>query len=125
MDRVDHRHGDAGPRARAAVGLADVGAARFLERFDGALGVAGQFLAAATVVLIGTVLDVEDRKLTSKRFISRPEGVNAPPRCVVPAMAGLYRADLARDTISGVYIHAIERILDAMAFEFIHSVFFS
>lgn len=30
----------------------------FLERFDGALGVAGQFLAAATVVLIGTVTAV-------------------------------------------------------------------
>ncbi len=58
------------------------------------------------VVLIGAVLDVEDRKLTSKRFITTPEGVNAPDRCKLPPMPGLYRTGLARDTIPGVYVQA-------------------
>ncbi len=58
------------------------------------------------VVLIGAVLDVEDRKLTSKRFITAPEGLNAPERCALPPMPGLYRAGLTRDTLPGIYIHA-------------------
>jgi adenylate cyclase len=55
------------------------------------------------VVLIGTVLDVEDRKLTSKRLATGVEGSTAP-RCALPdpASAGKY----VRDSISGVYIHA-------------------
>jgi adenylate cyclase len=61
---------------------------------------------AGRVVLIGTVLDVEDRILSSKRFTTWPEGMNPPPRCVVPPMDGLFRSDLRRDTIPGVYIHA-------------------
>jgi adenylate cyclase len=55
------------------------------------------------VVLIGTVLDTEDRKLSSKRFATAPEGARAA-RCalaVAPA-AGRY----ARDSIAGVYLHA-------------------
>ncbi|HUN49283.1 MAG TPA: adenylate/guanylate cyclase domain-containing protein [Stellaceae bacterium] len=58
------------------------------------------------VVLIGTVLDVEDRILSSDRFATWPEGMNLPARCVVPPMEGLFRADLRRDTIPGVYVHA-------------------
>lgn len=54
------------------------------------------------VVLIGTVLDVEDRKITSKRFATAPEGARAA-RCVLPQPPA---AGLARDSISGVYIHA-------------------
>jgi adenylate cyclase len=56
------------------------------------------------VVLIGTVLDVEDRKITSKRFATAPE---APPavRCVLPAPAAAIQ-NFARDAIAGVYIHA-------------------
>jgi len=61
---------------------------------------------AGKVVLVGSVLDIEDRKITSKRFISGPEGVGLPERCAVPVMDGLYRPDLARDTIPGVYVHA-------------------
>jgi len=61
---------------------------------------------AGRVVLIGTTLDVEDRQLTSERFATNPEGLNAPERCMVPVMAGLTRADLRRDTIPGVFIHA-------------------
>lgn len=61
---------------------------------------------AGRVVLIGTTLDLEDRKLTSERFATNPEGLSAPERCVVPVMPGLTRADLRRDTIPGVFIHA-------------------
>ncbi|HLJ20356.1 MAG TPA: adenylate/guanylate cyclase domain-containing protein [Stellaceae bacterium] len=61
---------------------------------------------AGRIVLVGTVLDVEDRRLTAERFATSPEGVNAPERCAVPVMPGLIRADFRRDTIPGVYIHA-------------------
>jgi len=57
-------------------------------------------------VLIGSVLDVEDRKLTSKRFVTAPEGSDRTPRCALPRLEGLYRADLRRDTIPGVFVHA-------------------
>jgi adenylate cyclase len=58
---------------------------------------------AGKVVLIGTVLDVEDRKITSKRFATAPEGVRAA-RCALPAPpAG---QAFKRDSIAGVYIHA-------------------
>jgi adenylate cyclase len=55
------------------------------------------------VVLIGTLLDVEDRKITSKRFATAPEGARAA-RCALPAPpAG---QTFKRDSIPGVYIHA-------------------
>ena len=61
---------------------------------------------AGKVVFVGAVLDVEDRKLTSKRFMTGREGVNLPERCALPIMRDLYRTDVRRDTIPGVYIHA-------------------
>jgi class 3 adenylate cyclase/CHASE2 domain-containing sensor protein len=57
-------------------------------------------------VFLGVVLDVEDRKITSKRLITTPDGLNAPKRCKIPVMEGLTRKDLARDSVPGVYIHA-------------------
>jgi serine phosphatase RsbU (regulator of sigma subunit) len=59
---------------------------------------------AGKVVLIGTVLDVEDRKITSKRFATAPEGPHAQWRCALPMPAAAQT--FARDSISGVYIHA-------------------
>ena len=54
-------------------------------------------------MLIGTVLDVEDRKITSKRFATAPEGARAA-RCVLPTpVAG---QKFTRNSIAGVYIHA-------------------
>lgn len=56
------------------------------------------------VVLLGIVLDAEDRKLTSKRFATAPERSSAE-RCVrgsVPPPT----AKFARDSIAGVYLHA-------------------
>ena len=58
------------------------------------------------VVLLGVVLDVEDRKITSMRLITTPDGINPPARCLIPEMPGLNRKDFARDSIPGVYIHA-------------------
>ena len=55
------------------------------------------------VVLFGTVLDVEDRKITSKRFATAPEAP-AAVRCVLPAPAGGRK--FTREAIAGVYIHA-------------------
>ncbi|MDI1265840.1 MAG: adenylate/guanylate cyclase domain-containing protein [bacterium] len=55
------------------------------------------------VVIFGTVLDIEDRRFTSKRFATGIEGARTP-RCAAestPATAGLRTS-----TIAGVYIHA-------------------
>ncbi|MBI1777748.1 MAG: adenylate/guanylate cyclase domain-containing protein [Proteobacteria bacterium] len=61
---------------------------------------------AGKVVLLGAVLDVEDRKLTSKRLATGREGTTSGERCVHPPMQGLYQEDLIRDDIPGVFIHA-------------------
>jgi len=58
---------------------------------------------AGKIVLIGTLLDVEDRKITSKRFSTAPEGARAE-RCALPLPFAGER--FARDSIAGVYIHA-------------------
>ena len=55
------------------------------------------------VVLVGTLLDAEDRKLTSKRFATAPEGARAA-RCALAAPPAGGR--FARDSIAGVYVHA-------------------
>ena len=61
---------------------------------------------AGKAVLIGAVLDVEDRKLTSKRFVTAPDGASAGSRCVLPPLPGLYRVDLKRAVVPGVEVHA-------------------
>lgn len=58
------------------------------------------------VILIGVTLDVEDRKLTSMRLATHPEGQNLPPRCALPPRAEVYNTDTTRDSIPGVYLHA-------------------
>jgi class 3 adenylate cyclase len=55
------------------------------------------------VVIFGTLLDAEDRKLTSKRFAAAPEGARAA-RCALTMPPD--NAALARTSTSGVYIHA-------------------
>jgi class 3 adenylate cyclase len=54
------------------------------------------------VVLVGSALDFEDRKLTSKRFATMPAG---PPtqRCALLAPPS---AAVTPNTINGVYVHA-------------------
>lgn len=58
---------------------------------------------AGKVVILGTLLDVEDRRLTSKRLATGVEAARAP-RCVLPLPAG--GGGPVRDSISGVYAHA-------------------
>ncbi len=58
---------------------------------------------ADKIVIFGTLLDAEDRKLTSKRLATGIEE-SAAPRCALPpARLG---ARYNRSTIAGVYIHA-------------------
>lgn len=55
------------------------------------------------VVIVGTVLEVEDRRLTSKRFTTGIEGARAP-RCAVAEQPVSGRFE--RREIAGIYIHA-------------------
>lgn len=55
------------------------------------------------VVLIGTVLDVEDRKITSTRFTGAPEGGRGERCALAAATSG---QTFIRDSISGVYVQA-------------------
>ncbi len=57
------------------------------------------------VVLLGAVLDVEDRKITSKRYMTGAEGGYRPPPCHLPAPERT-EADFRRESLPGVYIHA-------------------
>jgi class 3 adenylate cyclase len=61
---------------------------------------------AGKAVLFGAVLDVEDRKLTSRRFVTGVEGAGYGPRCALAPRPGLVREDVVRGSIPGVYIHA-------------------
>ena len=69
-----------------------------------------QHFAGRTVIL-ATVLDVEDRRLTAKRLAAEPDGANAPPRCIHPVLP---LQTVARDSLPGAYIHAaaINSLLD-------------
>jgi len=89
---------DGGSEAIPTFALADLRACNekgdgefFRRHFDG------------KVVLIATVLDVEDRQVTSKRFATAPENP-VGPRCVLPAPPP--STVFARDSIPGVYTHA-------------------
>ena len=55
------------------------------------------------IVIVGTVLEIEDRRVTSKRFTTGIQGARAP-RCVLAETAG--QRTLQRSTIAGIYIHA-------------------
>ena len=61
---------------------------------------------AGKTVLVGVVLDVEDRRPTSKRFVTGPEGAGNQPRCAIEPMAALQGPPVVRDNIPGVFIHA-------------------
>jgi adenylate cyclase len=57
------------------------------------------------IVLLGTLLNLEDRKLTSKRYATGVEGAHAP-RCTPSGVAVATDATLQRHTLAGVYVHA-------------------
>lgn len=58
------------------------------------------------VVLIGAVLDIEDRKTTALRYLSKRDGEMFAPRCVHPVMQEIYGEGVGRNSIPGVMIHA-------------------
>jgi class 3 adenylate cyclase/CHASE2 domain-containing sensor protein len=66
------------------------------------------------VVIFGTLLDFEDRKLTSKRFVTGLDGARAP-RCALPAPSTT--GHTKRSSIAGVYIHAtaVENLINREA----------
>ena len=55
------------------------------------------------VVLFGTLLDTQDRRVTSKRFATGLEGARAP-RCALPMQPTT--PQFTRNSIAGVYVHA-------------------
>lgn len=57
------------------------------------------------IVLLATGLDVEDRLMTSRRFINRPER-HTGPRCTPEPEERLRHAEFARATMPGVFVHA-------------------
>lgn len=57
------------------------------------------------MVLLGGVLDVEDRILTSGRFATLPDGAGLGPRCRVDADMAMF-SGVARNSIPGVLVHA-------------------
>lgn len=68
-----------------------------------------RFLEAAfrdRVVLVGAVLDIEDRKSTSARYLARVDSDHFAPRCQNEPMAALYDDAVARNSIPGVFVHA-------------------
>ncbi len=60
---------------------------------------------ADRIVLLGGVLDIEDRRLTSGRFATLPEGQDIGPRCVKQSVSNNYSGE-RRDLMPGVLIHA-------------------
>jgi class 3 adenylate cyclase/CHASE2 domain-containing sensor protein len=61
---------------------------------------------AGRVVLIGSMLDLEDRKVTAARYLGRRDGDGFTDRCVHPVMTSVYGDAVARQTIPGVMVHA-------------------
>jgi adenylate cyclase len=60
---------------------------------------------AGKVVLLGLTLEVEDRKLTTARWVAGDVQQQPSPRCTTPPTAKPTSA-LLRDSVSGVYMHA-------------------
>jgi adenylate cyclase len=61
---------------------------------------------AGKAVLFGVVLDVEDRKATSRRFINGPDDAGRQPRCATEPLPAFSGPQSARDSVPGVLIHA-------------------
>ena len=58
------------------------------------------------VIIFGGVLDVEDRKLTSKRFVTGSEVARSKIRCRLPVMEDLYDERVIRNSIPGAFVLA-------------------
>jgi adenylate cyclase len=71
---------------------------------------------AGKIVLFGGVLDIEDRRLTSGRFATQPEGRNLGPHCRVAIDPDSF-SGVARYDMPGILVHAaaIENLLGGTA----------
>lgn len=61
---------------------------------------------AGKIVLLGAVLDVEDRKISSLRYATVPDAAAFGDRCREDALPGLLSDEIVRDSLPGVYVHA-------------------
>jgi class 3 adenylate cyclase/CHASE2 domain-containing sensor protein len=61
---------------------------------------------AGKTIVLGTILDVEDRKVTSMRWITAPEAPATGPRCASKPRGELFDSRIVRDSIPGALIHA-------------------
>ena len=61
---------------------------------------------AGKIVLLGAVLDVEDRKISSLRYATAPDAAAFGERCREDALPGVLSDDIVRDSLPGVYVHA-------------------
>ena len=61
---------------------------------------------AGKIVLLGAVLDVEDRKISSLRYATAPDAAAFGDRCREEALPGLLSDEIVRDSLPGVYVHA-------------------
>ncbi|MEP4378379.1 MAG: adenylate/guanylate cyclase domain-containing protein [Alphaproteobacteria bacterium] len=61
---------------------------------------------AGKIVLIGLVTDLEDRKLTSLRFATAPDGEAFGERCRLEPQTERQDSPQIRDSLPGVYLHA-------------------
>ncbi|MBT5572416.1 MAG: adenylate/guanylate cyclase domain-containing protein [Alphaproteobacteria bacterium] len=61
---------------------------------------------AGRTVLVATVVDVEDRKLTSLRYAAAPDSAGFARRCQNPILQEVYEGASARSSLPGVYLHA-------------------
>ena len=58
------------------------------------------------IVIFGSALDVEDRRISSKRFINQPDRGFKPDRCIIPYNAARFGEIFDHTSIPGVFIHA-------------------
>ncbi|MGD8514001.1 MAG: adenylate/guanylate cyclase domain-containing protein [Granulosicoccaceae bacterium] len=72
---------------------------------------------ANKIILLGTILDLEDRKLTSMRLTKEAEGHNVPERCRISYDEDKWASPYVREDQPGVYIHAqaINNLLEGNA----------
>jgi adenylate cyclase len=61
---------------------------------------------ANKIILLGTILDLEDRKLTSMRLTKEAEGHHVPERCRITYDEEKWASPYVREDQPGVYIHA-------------------
>jgi len=57
-------------------------------------------------VIVGAVLDVEDRKLTSARYVTAADGEWFADRCRLPVMDEVYDKGIVRETTPGAFVFA-------------------